>query len=92
MRPIAGHAQITDWDLRVKLVGIRRYRGPPGTARTIGAPLTLRDHVIAPTFALIRGLARAQTQALDRAHENLRISMQALFDDLGISALRAAAA
>ena len=28
VRPIAGHAQITDRDLRVELVGIRRYRGP----------------------------------------------------------------
>jgi hypothetical protein len=69
----------------------RRYRVPPQAARTIAALLTLRDHVIAP---LIAGVSTPPPRSkhrpthpskIDSDYENLRIGMQALFRDLGIT-------
>ena len=75
--------------------GKRRYRVPPDAARTITALLTLRDHVIAPILAGIRsprmGRKPSIWTAVDRDYENLRISMQTLFEHVGIQTQPAAA-
>jgi len=74
----------------------RRYQIPPEAARTIAALLALRDQVIAPILAGIRSPRRgrkpAHWTAIDRDYETLRIGMQHLFDDLGITPTAAAAA
>ena len=48
----------------------------------------MRDHVIAPILAGVRsprtGRKPATWTAIDRDYENLRVSMQTLFADLGI--------
>jgi hypothetical protein len=73
----------------------RRYHVPPQAARTIAALLTLRDHVIAPILAGVRsprmGRKPKVWTAVDRRYETLRIDMQDLFRDLGITAAAAAA-
>ena len=72
----------------------RRYQVPPSAARTIAALLALRDHVIEPILAGVRappGRKPAHWTRIDADHQNLRTGMQALFDDLGISMLPAAA-
>ena len=76
-------------NLAVKPARTRRYHTPPGAARTIAALLALRDQVIAPILAGVhtprRGRKPAHWTAIDRDYETLRIGMQTLFDDLGIT-------
>jgi hypothetical protein len=73
----------------------RRYQVPPQAARTIAGLLALRDQVIGPILAGVRSprLGRKPTHwtAVDRDHETLRIGMQTLFADLGITTSSAAA-
>ncbi len=82
--------------LAVKPGRTRRYHIPPEQARTIAALLALRDQVIAPILAGVRSPRRGRKPAhwtrIDRDHETLRIGMQGLFNDLGITASTAAAA
>ncbi len=72
----------------------RRYHVPAGAARTIAALLALRDHVIAPILAGIRSPRMGRKPAIwtrvDRRYETLRIGMQDLFHDLGITPATAA--
>jgi hypothetical protein len=73
----------------------RRYHVPPEAARTIAALLTLRDQVIAPILAGVRsprmGRKPKVWTAIDRDYEQLRIGMQTLFGDLGLSTVATAA-
>jgi hypothetical protein len=73
----------------------RRYQVPPSAARTSAALLALRDHVIEPILAGVRspqpGRKPAHWTRIDADYQTLRTGMQALFDDLGISMLPAAA-
>jgi hypothetical protein len=82
--------------LAAKPARTRRYHIPPEQARTIAALLALRDHVIAPVIAGVRSPRRgrkpAHWTAIDRDYETLRIGMQALFRDLGITTSVPAAA
>jgi hypothetical protein len=68
---------------------------PSAAARTIAALLALRDQVIAPILAGIRSprMGRKPTTwtRVDRDYETLRINMQTLFHDLGITTGTAAA-
>jgi hypothetical protein len=74
----------------------RRYHIPPAAARTIAALLALRDQVIAPILAGVRSPHRGRKPAhwtrIDRDYETLRIGMQELFHNLGITPATAAAA
>jgi hypothetical protein len=67
----------------------RRYHIPPEAARTLAALLALRDQVIAPILAGVRSPRRgrkpAHWTAIDRHYETLRIGMQDLFHDLGVT-------
>jgi hypothetical protein len=76
-------------DLLVKPGRSRRYQLPPSAARTIAGLLALRDQVIGPILAGIRsprlGRKPAHWTTVDRDYETLRIGMQALFADLGIT-------
>lgn len=67
----------------------RRYHVPGQAARTIAALLTIHDQVIAPIMAGVRSPRRGRRPstwtAVDRDYEQLRIDMQTLFTDLGIS-------
>ena len=58
-------------------------------ARAIAALLALRDQVIAPILAGVRsprhGRKPTHWTAIDRHYETLRIGMQALFHDLGVT-------
>jgi hypothetical protein len=67
----------------------RRYQLPDPAARTISALLTLRDHVIGPILAGIRSTRRGRPPThwtrTDRHYQTIRINMQELFHDLGIS-------
>ena len=103
-----GHATCTTrqaaYDLRklrgknliIKPGRSRRYHTPAPAARTIAALLALRDQVIAPILAGIRSPRRGRKPAIwtpvNRDYETLRIGMQALFHDLGITASTTAAA
>jgi hypothetical protein len=82
-------------DLLVKPGRSRRYQVPPPAARTIAALVALRDQVIGPILAGVRsprlGRKPAHWTAVDRDYETLRIGMQALFADLGITTSSAAA-
>jgi len=82
-------------DLIVKPGRSRRYQVPPPAARTIAALLALRDQVIGPILAGVRsprlGRKPAHWTAIDRDYETLRIGMQTLFADLGITTSSAAA-
>jgi hypothetical protein len=82
-------------DLLVKPGRSRRYQVPPPAARTIAALLALRDQVIGPILAGVRnprlGRKPAHWTRVDRDYETLRIGMQTLFLDLGITASSAAA-
>jgi hypothetical protein len=82
--------------LAVKPGRTRRYHIPPEAARTIAALLALRDQVIAPILAGVRSPRRGRKPAhwtrIDRDYETLRIGMQGLFNDLGITASTAATA
>jgi hypothetical protein len=77
-------------DLLVKPGRSRRYQLPPPAARTIAGLLALRDQVISPILAGVRsprlGRKPAHWTAIDRDYETLRIGMQSLFHDLGITA------
>ena len=83
-------------NLAVKPGRTRRYHIPAEAARTIAALLALRDQIIAPILAGVRSPRRgrkpAHWTAIDRHYETLRIGMQDLFDDLGITSPSAAAA
>jgi hypothetical protein len=74
----------------------RRYHIPPDQARTIAAQLALRDQVIAPILAGVRSPRRGRKPThwtlIDRDYETLRIGMQTLFHDLGITPVTLAAA
>jgi hypothetical protein len=74
----------------------RRYHIPPEAARTIAALLALRDQIIAPILAGVRSPRRGRKPthwtAIDRHYETLRIGMQDLFHDLGVTPAAAAAA
>ena len=67
----------------------RRYQVPDQPARTIAALLTLRDQIIAPILAGVRsprmGRKPAHWSTIDRDYEALRIHMQTLFHDLGLT-------
>jgi hypothetical protein len=80
--------------LAVKPARTRRYHIPPDAARTIAALLALRNQVIAPILAGVRSPRRGRKPAhwtrIDRDYETLRIGMQTLFQDLGITADAAA--
>jgi hypothetical protein len=73
----------------------RRYHVPSDSARTIGALLTLRNHVIAPILAGVRrprmGRKPKIWTAVDRDYKALRTGMQTLFQYVGIETLAAAA-
>jgi hypothetical protein len=73
-----------------------RYQIPAHVAGTIAALLTLREQVIGPILAGVRsprlGRKPATWTRVDRDYETLRINMQTLFHDLGITTTRAAAA
>ncbi len=72
----------------------RRYHVPLDAARTISALLTLRDHVIAPILAGVRSPRQGRKPKIwtqvDRDYETLRIDMQTLFHNLGLTARAAA--
>ena len=82
-------------DLIVKPGRSRRYHLPAHPARIITALLTLREQVISPILAGIRsprmGRKPATWTQVDRNYEKIRIDMQALFHDLGITTRSAAA-
>jgi hypothetical protein len=67
----------------------RRYHVPGDAARTITALLTVRDKVIAPLISGIRTPRRGRPPKnwtkIDRDYETLRLHMQTLFNDLGVS-------
>ena len=73
----------------------RRYHVGDQPARTIAALLALRDQIIGPILAGVRspkmGRKPARWTRIDRDYEALRIQMQALFADLGITTGTAAA-
>ena len=73
----------------------RRYHVGEQPARTIAALLALRDHIIGPILAGVRsprmGRKPVHWTLIDRDYEALRIQMQALFGDLGITTGAAAA-
>ena len=83
-------------NLAVKPGRTRRYHIPPEAARTIAALLALRDQVIAPILAGVRSPRRGRKPthwtAIDRHYETLRIGMQDLFHDLGVTPAAVAAA
>ncbi len=83
-------------NMAVKPGHTRRYHIPPEAARTIAALLAIRDQVIAPIIAGVRsprmGRKPAHWTRIDRDYETLRIGMQALFHDLGITTAVPAAA
>lgn len=83
-------------NLVIKPGGTRRYHTPPVPARAIAALLALRDQVIAPILAGVRSPRLGRKPAIwtpvDRDYEALRIGMQTLFHDLGITPSAAAAA
>jgi hypothetical protein len=75
--------------LLIKPGRTRRYHVPETAARTITALLTLRDKVIAPLIAGIRTPRRGRPPqhwtTIDRDYESLRLNMQTLLNDLGIT-------
>jgi len=82
-------------DLIIKPGRSRRYHLPAQPTRTITALLTLREQVIGPILAGVRsprmGRKPATWTQVDRDYEKIRIDMQALFHDLGITTGAAAA-
>jgi DNA-binding transcriptional ArsR family regulator len=73
----------------------RRYVVAPDAARTITALSVLRDQVVSPILAGVRSPRQGRKPSawtqVDRDYESLRIGMQTLFDDLGISRMEPAA-
>lgn len=79
-------------------VGLEREQllGPPRTAaRTIAALVVLRDQVIDPILAGVRsprqGRKPTHWTRLDRDYETIRVHMETLFTDLGITTTATAA-
>jgi hypothetical protein len=72
----------------------RRYHVPGDAARTITALRTVRDKLIAPLISGIRTPRRGRPPKnwtkIDRDYETIRLDMQTLFNDLGISTKTAA--
>lgn len=81
--------------LIVKPGDSRRYHVPPEAARTIAALVVLRDQVIGPILAGVRsprqGRKPAHWTRLDRDYETIRVHMETLFTDLGITTTATAA-
>ena len=81
-------------NLVVKPGRSRRYHLPSQPARIITALLTLREQVISPILAGIQSPRMDRKPAawtrVDRDYETLRINMQTLFHDLGITTTTAA--
>ena len=81
--------------LVVKPGRTRRYHVPGQAARTIAGLLTLREQVIAPILAGVRsprmGRKPSHWTAADRDYEQIRITMETLFGDLGLTTTAAAA-
>jgi hypothetical protein len=79
--------------LTVKPGRSRSYLVPPQAARAIAALLALREHVIGPILAGVRspriGRKPAIWTPVDRRYETIRIGMQDLFRELGITAAAA---
>lgn len=73
----------------------RHYHLTPHTAGTIAALLALREQILEPILAGVRsprmGGKPAVWTAVDRDYEKIRIDMQTLFHDLGVTAGTAAA-
>ena len=73
----------------------RRYQVPAQAARTITALSVLREHVVSPILAGLRSPRQGRKPSawtrVDRDYESLRIGMQTLFGDLGISTTALAA-
>jgi hypothetical protein len=95
--PSTGHPrnrQGSRKSLALKPDGTRRYHIPPDAARTIAALLALRDQIIGPILAGVHSPRRGRKPAIrtrvDRDYETLRIDMQTLFHDLGITPAAAA--
>jgi hypothetical protein len=67
----------------------RHYQIPPEAARAIAALLALRDHVAGPILAGVRsprtGRKPSTWTPIDRRYETLRVGMQDLFHDPGIT-------
>jgi hypothetical protein len=67
----------------------RRYYLSPSAARTITSLLALRDQVIGPILAGVRvprqGRPPKAWTRIDRDYEALRVGMQTLFGDLGLT-------
>jgi len=81
-------------DLIARPAGTRRYNVPLHAARTIAALLAFRTQVIAPILAGVRSPHQGRKPRTGPAltgTTKLRISMQALFHDLGITVDAAAA-
>jgi hypothetical protein len=74
----------------------RRYLVPGEAARTITALCVLRDQVIGPIVAGVRvprqGRPPKAWTRIDRDYEALRVGMQTLFGDLGLTTSTAMAA
>jgi hypothetical protein len=73
----------------------RRYQVPAQAARTITALSVLREHVVSPILTGLRSPRQGRKPSawtrVDRDYESLRIGMQTLFGDLGISTTALAA-
>ena len=81
-------------NLVVKPASTRRYHTPPDALRTITAITTLRDHVLEPILGAVRS-PRAVTKTstwtdVERDYQALRLDMETLFNDLGITTAAAA--
>lgn len=81
--------------LIVKPGDSRRYHVPLEAARTIAALVVLRDQVIDPILAGVRsprqGRKPTHWTRLDRDYETIRVHMETLFTDLGITTTATAA-
>jgi hypothetical protein len=77
-------------NLITKLGRSRRYELAPPSMRAVTALLVLREHVIRPLLAGVQTPPRTPKPAtwtpLDRHYEQIRFSMQPLFQELGIAA------
>jgi DNA-binding transcriptional ArsR family regulator len=72
----------------------RRYHVSPDAIRAVTALLTLREKVIAPLVAGVHddlGHTPATSTRIDRGYQALPADMRALFHDLGITTMPAAA-
>lgn len=73
-----------------KLEGHRRYECPAQGLRTIGAWVTIRDHVLRPVLAGVSrrgpGRPRRHAHAVDAHHDRLQQELRQLFETLQIAA------